>query len=96
MVKKIVLVSLTIRRWQLYQALRLRSKQKISYLYSYIVLGCSVGRNTKFLLTLINNKWPPGIDPGGHHFVVLNVFINKKRFFVSAVVIYEKIFCAKG
>ena len=32
------------------------------------------------------NKWPLGIDPGGHNFVVLNVSINKKRFFVSQVV----------
>ena len=38
---------------------------------------------------MINNKWPLGIDPGGHHFVVLNVSINKKRFFVSQVVTYQ-------
>ena len=31
-----------------------------------------------------------GIDPGGHHFVVLYVSINKKRFFVSEVVTYKK------
>jgi hypothetical protein len=38
------------------------------------------------LLTLINNKWPLGIDPGGHHFIVLNVSINKKPVFLSYVV----------
>jgi len=38
---------------------------------------------------LTNNKWPLGIDPGGHHFVVLNVSINKKPFFFSEVVTYE-------
>jgi hypothetical protein len=27
-------------------------------------------------------------DPGGHHFVVLNVAINKKPIFFSEVVIY--------
>jgi len=36
---------------------------------------------------LANNKWPLGIDPGGHHFVFLNVSINNKPFFVSAVVV---------
>jgi hypothetical protein len=28
-------------------------------------------------------------DPGGHHFVVLNVAINKKPIFFSEVVIYK-------
>jgi len=45
---------------------------------------------TRFLLTLTNNKWPPRVDPGGHHFVVLNVSINKKLFFVSYVVTNKK------
>ena len=40
---------------------------------------------------LINNKWPPRVDPGGHHFVVLDTSINKKPFFFSQVVIYKKI-----
>jgi hypothetical protein len=31
--------------------------------------GRGIGRNTKLLLTLINKKWPLGVDPGGHHFV---------------------------
>lgn len=43
-----------------------------------------------FLQPLTNNKWPLGIDPGGHHFVVLNISINKKPFFFSEVVIFEK------
>ena len=43
----------------------------------------------EFLLPLTNNKWPLGIDPGGHNFVVLNVSINKKPFFVSEVVTFE-------
>ena len=47
-------------------------------------------RNAKFLMTLTNNKWPPGIDPGGHHFVVLNVSISNTPDFVSEVVIYKK------
>ena len=45
--------------------------------------GCEVGRFAKFLLTLTNNKWPLGTDPGGHHFVVLDVSINKKPIFFS-------------
>jgi len=35
-------------------------------------------------------KRPPEVDPGGHHFVVLNVSINNTPVFVSAVVIYKK------
>jgi hypothetical protein len=35
------------------------------------------------------NKRPLGIDPGGHHFVVLYVSINKKPVFVSAVVSFR-------
>ena len=31
-----------------------------------------------------------GIDPGGHHFVVLYVSINKKSVFFSEVVISKK------
>ena len=42
-----------------------------------------------FQRLMTNNKWPLEIDPGGHHFVVLNVSINKKPVFVSEVVIYE-------
>jgi hypothetical protein len=30
-----------------------------------------------------------GIDPGGHHFVVLNVSINNTTFFVIEVEIYK-------
>jgi hypothetical protein len=45
-----------------------------------------VGVTTKFLQPLTNNKWPLGSDPGGHHFVVLNVSINKKPLFFSEVV----------
>jgi hypothetical protein len=40
---------------------------------STLFRGAQIGRNVKFLLTLVNKKWPPGIYPGGHHFVVLNV-----------------------
>jgi len=49
-----------------------------------------IGINAKFLLPLINSKWPPGINLGGHHFVVLNVSINKKPISVLYVVTYEK------
>ena len=28
-----------------------------------------IGKNPKFLLALINKKWPPSVDPGGHRFV---------------------------
>jgi hypothetical protein len=31
--------------------------------------ACEIDKIEKFLLTLINNKWPLGIDPGGHRFV---------------------------
>ena len=41
------------------------------------------GQNTKFLLSLINKKRPPEVDPGGHHFAVLNVTINNTPVFVS-------------
>jgi len=37
----------------------------------------------------IVRRWALGIGPGGHHFIILNVSINKKRFFVSYVVTYE-------
>jgi hypothetical protein len=30
---------------------------------------------------------PPSVDPGGHHFVVLNISINKKLFSLSQVVL---------
>jgi hypothetical protein len=36
-----------------------------------------------------HKKWPLGTDPGGHHFVVLNVSINKKLIFVSQVVHFK-------
>jgi hypothetical protein len=45
----------------------------------------------KFLLALTNKKWPLGIDPGGHHFVVLNVSINSTPIFFSPVVIYKNV-----
>ena len=28
--------------------------------------GCGIGKSSKFLLTQTNNKWPPGVGPGGH------------------------------
>ena len=31
--------------------------------------ACEIDIFAKFLLTLINSKWPPGVDPGGHSFV---------------------------
>jgi len=37
---------------------------------------------------MTNKKWPPRVDPGGHHFVVLNYSINNTLVFVSAVVTY--------
>ena len=43
------------------------------------------------LETLTNNKWPLGVDPGGHHFVILDCSINNTPVFVSAVVIYKNI-----
>jgi hypothetical protein len=46
-----------------------------------------IGLFAKILLTLTNNKWPLGIDPDGHHFVVLNVSIIKKLFSLSLVVL---------
>jgi hypothetical protein len=30
--------------------------------------GCEISRNEELLDTLINNKWPPKVDPGGHGF----------------------------
>jgi hypothetical protein len=45
-----------------------------------------IGKIEKFLQPLINNKWPPRVDQGGQHFVVLNVSVNNKPFFFSAVV----------
>jgi hypothetical protein len=42
-------------------------------------------------LTLINNKRPPRVDPGGHSFVFLNISINKKPIFFSEVVTYKKL-----
>jgi hypothetical protein len=49
-----------------------------------------IGRNAKFLQTLINKKRPPGDHPSGHSFVFLNVSINKKPVFVLQVVTYKK------
>ena len=37
-----------------------------------------------------------GIDPGGHHFVVLYVSINKKSVFFSEVVAYKKLSLLKN
>ncbi len=39
------------------------------YILLYCIGACVIGRNAKFLLTLTNNKWSPGVDPGDHHFV---------------------------
>ncbi len=36
-----------------------------------------------------NKKWPLGLDPGGHHFVVSSCSINNTPDFVSEVVTYE-------
>jgi hypothetical protein len=55
-----------------------------------LISVCEIGKIVKFLLPLINNKWPPGDDPSGHCFVFLNVSINKKPFFFSEVVTYRK------
>jgi hypothetical protein len=30
---------------------------------------CKIDRNVELLKTLINNKWPLGVDPGGHRLV---------------------------
>ena len=49
-----------------------------------------INRNAELLLTLTNNKWPLGVDPGGHHFVVLNVSIKNKQIFFSEVVVNRK------
>ena len=32
--------------------------------------GAQIGGNVRSLDTLTNNKWPPGVDPGGLNFVV--------------------------
>ena len=42
-----------------------------------------IGLNARLLNTLTNNKWPLGVDPCGHYFVILNVSINKKLFSLS-------------
>jgi hypothetical protein len=47
------------------------------------------GKFTKLVLILTNNKWPLGIDPGGHHFAFLNVSINSKPIFILEVVLYK-------
>ena len=36
-----------------------------------------------------NKKWPLGIDPGGHHFVVLHVSINNRAIFLSRLVTFD-------
>ena len=46
-------------------------------------------RNVELLKTLIKNKWPLGVDPGGHHLLLLNVSINKKPVFLSYVVTFK-------
>ena len=46
-----------------------------------------IGLNARLLNTLTNNKWPLGVDPCGHYFVILNVSINKKLFSLSQVVL---------
>jgi hypothetical protein len=30
---------------------------------------CEIDKIAKFLLPLTNNKWPLGVDPGGHRFM---------------------------
>ena len=65
-----------------------RSKRCLIYTVA-LSKGCEIGRDAKFLDTLINKKWPPGINLGGHHFVVLNVSIKKKPYSVLEVVIYR-------
>jgi hypothetical protein len=39
---------------------------------------------------LIYEKGHQGSNPGGHSFVFLNISINKKPFYLSQVVTYEK------
>ena len=51
--------------------------------------GCEIERHEKYSEILINSKWPPGVDPGGHRFVVLNVSINNTPVFVSAAVTFK-------
>jgi len=62
----------------------------LAHLYYCIDIGGEISRTEEFFLTLINNKWPLGIDPGGHSFVVLNVSINNTPVFVSGVVTFKK------
>ena len=63
---------------------------EIGPIYPPALFWCTqIGRNADLLLTLVNNKWPLGIDPGGHHFVVLNVSINNTPVFFSEVVTYD-------
>jgi hypothetical protein len=46
---------------------KLDTPERIFTVYPLALFGdAQIGRNAKLLLTLINNKWPPGIDPGGH------------------------------
>ena len=33
--------------------------------------ACEIDKIVKFLKPLTNNKWPLGVDPGGHRFVNL-------------------------
>ncbi|MDH3960765.1 MAG: hypothetical protein OET55_05770, partial [Desulfuromonadales bacterium] len=66
--------------------------RKGSYLFIHLscIVGARSGRNTNFLQTLINNKWPPGSTPSGHHLFLLNVSINKTAVCVSEVVTNKK------
>jgi hypothetical protein len=52
--------------------------------------GHQIDQKAKLLETLIYKKWPPRINPGGHHFVVLNISINNTPVFVLYVVTFKK------
>ena len=42
---------------------------RITIIPPTLILASRVDLNVKLLLTLINNKWPPGDDPSGLRFV---------------------------
>jgi len=37
----------------------------------------------------MEDRWPPEVKTGGHHFAVLNVSINNTPVFVSEVVTFK-------
>jgi hypothetical protein len=45
-----------------------------------LIEGGLIGKNVKFLLAQTNKRWPHGIDPGDHHFLVLNTSFDKESF----------------